>query len=29
VNDQIFLGEKLERTVAFRVDSVAKVAVLG
>ena len=27
VNDQIFLGEKLERTVPFHIDGVPKVAV--
>src|SRR5229473_2150022 len=29
VNDQIFLGEKLERPVPFHVDGVAKIAVRG
>jgi hypothetical protein len=29
VNDQFFLGEKLERTVPFHVDGVAKVAIRG
>jgi hypothetical protein len=29
VNDQFFLGEKLERAVAFHIDGVAKMAVGG
>jgi hypothetical protein len=29
MNDKLFLGEKLERAVSFRVDGVSKVAVNG